>query len=212
MKPLTTTRAVTAVLTPIMLLTLGIALGFQLGYTRAADDYSPLVTRANRAAVEAQALADAAMLRAEDASAALHAVQEDFDAHLAAEDTRAENARQKPREARRGANRRSVASVGTRAGFPTRKHLEAACAFYRIPTAERAWVIAAGTRIASRESGNREGARNGDCLGLYQFDAGWGSEAQRLSGAWSCRRFVRAYRDGGKANIRRHWAATIGGL
>lgn len=87
-----------------------------------------------------------------------------------------------------------------------------ACAHYGIPKAERAWVIGAGTHIAYGESRYNTKAKGGQHLGLFQFNRSWaGTEAQKLSGKWSCYRFVRVYRDGGKAAVRQHWRATVGG-
>lgn len=74
------------------------------------------------------------------------------------------------------------------------------------------WVVAAAVRVAGRESTFRPAARNGQHLGLMQFASGWGTAAQRLCPEWSVRRFVQAYADGGAANVRRHWRATIGSM
>lgn len=79
-------------------------------------------------------------------------------------------------------------------------------------------------RIIARESTGSETARNGDCVGLLQFNSDWKydySEAwfahrglgtwhrdNRLSGKWSIRRIAVVYRDGGDRAVRRHWAAT----
>jgi hypothetical protein len=80
---------------------------------------------------------------------------------------------------------------------------------YDIPAREHAWVVAAAVRVATRESGRRPKARNGQHLGMMQFNSGWKGGDKRLDGKWSVYRFVRVYRDGGKAAIRRHWKATI---
>ena len=77
--------------------------------------------------------------------------------------------------------------------------------------------------IISKESGGSQTANNGHgCVGLLQFDGGWRhnySKAyfkkhhikgkyrkdNRLNGYWSIHRIVKAYKDGGYANLRRHW-------
>lgn len=78
--------------------------------------------------------------------------------------------------------------------------------------ADAVWIIETGVVVAHRESGYDAACVTGDCVGLFQFDSGWGSDAERLDPVWSCYRFVQAYVDGGRANIRKHWAATIGGM
>ncbi len=86
-----------------------------------------------------------------------------------------------------------------------------ACDHYGITGSEKAWVIGAGTHIAYGESRFNTKARNGQHRGLMQFNGGWkGTEAQKLSGVWSCYRFVRVFDAGGKAKIRQHWRATVG--
>jgi len=88
------------------------------------------------------------------------------------------------------------------------KTLTAACDHYGIKGSDKAWLVSKGVRIAYRESTYRTHARNGSCLGLFQFNSGWGAASKRLDGKWSCYRFVRVYRDGGVSAIRRHWRAT----
>lgn len=85
--------------------------------------------------------------------------------------------------------------------------------YYGIPESEWAWVLAANQKVAFRESRNRPGAisASGTFQGMHQWSPSWGG-AERLDGEWSIRRFVKAYDDGGKANIRRHWKSTIGSL
>jgi len=84
---------------------------------------------------------------------------------------------------------------------------------YGVPKAEWNWVLAANRQVAFRESRNRPGAvsSSGTYQGLHQWSPSWGGEV-RLNGEWSVKRFVKAYADGGKPNIRRHWKATIGSL
>ena len=84
---------------------------------------------------------------------------------------------------------------------------------YGVPEAEWNWVLAANRKVAFRESRNRPGAisSTGTFQGMHQWSPSWG-KAVRLDGEWSIKRFVKAYVDGGKANIRKHWKSTIGSL
>lgn len=87
--------------------------------------------------------------------------------------------------------------------------LRAAAAEYGLDDKQTAWIVDTGVRVAYRESTYRPDARNGQHLGLYQFNAAWGTAEQRLDPVWSCYRFVRVYAEGGEAKIRQHWKATV---
>lgn len=83
----------------------------------------------------------------------------------------------------------------------------------KIPAAERPWLEQAAMRCISRESGGIETARGGQHVGLLQYNRRWVKRSRtdwRWSGPESIRRFVKAYKQGGKRNIRRHWRATVG--
>lgn len=102
-----------------------------------------------------------------------------------------------------------VASGKAWSSAKVRSTLEAACAKYGITGSDKAWIVAAGLKVAWGESRYNPSARNGSHLGIMQFRPEWGTAAQRLNGTWSLYRFVRVFRDGGKAKIQQHWAATI---
>lgn len=87
--------------------------------------------------------------------------------------------------------------------------LRAAANSYGLSASDTEWIVSAGCSVAYKESTYNTQARNGQHLGLFQFNNNWGSAANRLDGTWSCYRFVRVFRDGGKTKIRQHWAATI---
>lgn len=88
-----------------------------------------------------------------------------------------------------------------------RAALTEACGRYGVPTD---WIVEVGVRVCFRESGGRWWVVNsGGYAGLFQFGTDWGKLSLRTDPAWSCDRFVRVYRDGGKAKIQQHWAATI---
>ena len=111
-----------------------------------------------------------------------------------------------------------------------RSEVAQACRFYHLSKSETRYLKRAAVDIVfdgAHESGGSTGARNGSCVGLFQFNSGWHStraikrRAKREhhhhgSGGWrSCGqcatwRFVKVYKDGGKSAIRRHWAATLG--
>lgn len=111
-----------------------------------------------------------------------------------------------------------------------------ACRYYGVSDE---WIVPAIIDIVyelpgkpAHESNGDTKAKNGDCWGIVQFlhnphkhphKCGWhankkekalaksdGVKDWRLSGKASIYRIVRAYRDGGKANIRSHWRATLG--
>jgi len=107
----------------------------------------------------------------------------------------------------------------------TRKEVKAAAAHYKVPSA---WITDAAIDIiyeGAHESGGSTHAGKGrSCVGILQFNSSWHankyewklSRAEghtkdwRLSGRASIHRFVRVYRDGGKAAIKRHWRASYG--
>lgn len=77
-----------------------------------------------------------------------------------------------------------------------------------VPEADASWLADKGADIAYRESTYNTHAVNGDQLGLFQFNAGWGDTAGRLDGTASCAKFVSVYVRGGRTAIEDHWAAT----
>jgi hypothetical protein len=86
--------------------------------------------------------------------------------------------------------------------------LRAAAASYGLSATETTWIVEVGCRVAYRESSYRPDARNGQHLGLMQFNAAWGTAEQRLDPVWSLNRFVKVYADGGESAVKKHWAAT----
>lgn len=87
--------------------------------------------------------------------------------------------------------------------------LRSAAGHYGLTADQAVWVVETGARVAYRESTYRTDARNGQHVGLFQFNDGWATVAERLDPVWSCYRFVRVYAEAGEAGIRRHWAATV---
>jgi hypothetical protein len=95
---------------------------------------------------------------------------------------------------------------------------------YHFKGALRTWAIGACVHTAKREADKKYAdkthkrylysthsvKRSGRC-GLHQWGREWaGSKAQKTDGVWSCNRWMRVLRDGGKAKIIQHWRATIG--
>lgn len=126
-----------------------------------------------------------------------------------------ELAKRRPRVSRKKTNvigtpniKRSTVRLST---DDLRARLIAACERYDITGSDRTWIVNAGIRIASRESGNSPGAvsPNGEYVGIYQFGSDWSSMENRLDADWSINRFVKVYKDGGQAKIYQHWRATI---
>jgi hypothetical protein len=100
-------------------------------------------------------------------------------------------------------------AAGALSRVEVRALLERACGLYGIEGAEREWLIDKGLAIAWREIRYRPGVVNASGhAGLFQFSAAWGTLAERCDPWWSCRRFVKAYADGGRSALARHWAAT----
>lgn len=62
--------------------------------------------------------------------------------------------------------------------------------------------------IIRKESGGNPNARNGQHVGLFQFNNAWASESKRYDPHWSINRFARVLSEGGEAKIRQHWRAT----
>lgn len=85
------------------------------------------------------------------------------------------------------------------------------CDRYGITGANRKWLIATGVNVAWHESRYDPKCinRSSGAAGLYQFLPGWGSLTNRLDPDWSTRRFVKCFKEGGKAAIRKHWAQTV---
>ena len=85
---------------------------------------------------------------------------------------------------------------------------------YGITGSDRKWLVTAWLQITWSESRWVPTAqnKNSTAAGLAQFLAAWGSLDKRLDPQWSANRFAKAFADGGKANIRKHWRATVGNL
>lgn len=58
--------------------------------------------------------------------------------------------------------------------------------------------------FASESSGDPK-CRHGQHAGIAQMNDDWGSLAQRLDAAWAIRRTVKAYAEGGYANLENQW-------
>ena len=107
----------------------------------------------------------------------------------------------------------------------TRREVRAAAAYYKVPSK---WITDAAIDIvydgAHESSGCTHAGKGTSCVGLFQFNRSWHASKKewrlaraeghtkdwRLSGRASVYRFVRVYRDGGRAAIKRHWRATYG--
>lgn len=110
----------------------------------------------------------------------------------------------------------------------TRTIVADACRYYHRSKADTAWLQKTAIDIVytgRHESGGSTRAGIGhECVGILQFDSGWHLTKSltrlkarlhirgpwRESGKLSLYRFVKSYKDGGKAAIRRHWKATLG--
>lgn len=105
-------------------------------------------------------------------------------------------------------------STGALTEAQVRSLIESGCDRYGITGKDRAWVIEAWMRVTWSESRWNPSAQNPNstACGIAQFLAAWGDKEKRLDPLWSAHRFARVYAEGGKAKIRQHWKATIGGL
>ena len=143
----------------------------------------------------------------ESATAAMQAVEDDN----AALKRRLRDAQAAPTPVSRSGDTRAPVTAPSGSVW-TREKVEVtlllACEHHGIPKEKHAWLIQKGADIAYRESTYRTDARNGQHIGLFQFNNAWATEAQRLDPVWSCYRFVQVYKDGGEAKIRQHWAST----
>lgn len=111
-----------------------------------------------------------------------------------------------------------------------KRELIEACDFWRIPKGERAWVIGAGLHIVRKESTFDPLEITGTHVGLWQFNERWRTLPALINNAkrakhphgrlgWracpdcSTKRFVYAYKQGGKRFIRSSsgWQQTVGG-
>ena len=121
------------------------------------------------------------------------------------------------------AAKRRAASQPTEKRIPSKRALSEAqmrelisnaCDKYGIDGADRKWLVAAWLKVTWSESRWVPTAQNPNSTasGLAQFLAAWGPLEDRLDPVWTANRFARVFRDGGKAKIRQHWRATIGGL
>lgn len=118
-----------------------------------------------------------------------------------------------------------------------RQEVKAAAKHYRLSKADTQWLERASVDIvyvgAHESSGAWKAGSPGGCYGIFQFQP-----RRRINGRWTgwrrpkavmrhlhhhhkgnswracakCAtwRFVKSYRDGGKAAIRKHWKATLG--
>lgn len=104
-----------------------------------------------------------------------------------------------------------------------------AAIYYKMSPSEVEWIADAAVDIvwdgAAESHGHKLTGSVSGCYGLFQFDPSWhlgkrlAKRARRADhnhkhGWRGCRvcstyRFVRVYRDGGKAAIERHWRATL---
>lgn len=73
---------------------------------------------------------------------------------------------------------------------------------------DRKWLVAKGMHIAYGESRYSPSCVTGSHVGVWQMTPQWGSVKQRRDIDWSTRRFVKAYMEGGRANLIKHWGAT----
>lgn len=104
---------------------------------------------------------------------------------------------------------RAVSSGTTWSRGQVEATLRAAAGEYGLSAGDTGWIVSKGADIAWRESRYRTAVVNSSGhAGLFQFSKSWGSLANRTDPVWSCYRFVRVFRDGGKAKIQQHWAAT----
>lgn len=122
----------------------------------------------------------------------------------------------------------SVAFGVTYSRAKTRTIVGQAASYYHLSKSATNWLKNAAIDIiytGRHESGGSTSAGKGhSCVGILQFDSGWRLSASlkrmkkhlhihgdwRLSGTMSLYRFVKSYKDGGKAAIHRHWKATLG--
>jgi len=97
--------------------------------------------------------------------------------------------------------------------------IRAAAHFYRLSAADTRWAVTNGLHIIYGESrGNTNTGHINGCFGLFQFNTSWTHHTTlagvhyadfRRSGRGSVYRFVKVLHIGGRAAVRRHWAATI---
>ena len=112
-----------------------------------------------------------------------------------------------------------------------RKEVRTAAKHYKLTKAETRWLERAAVDIVFRLPGKprcessggwRVGSKSG-CYGIFQFNRAWKRPkaitkklgiSKRIDWRQSPRastwRFVKVYKDGGKAKIRQHWKATLG--
>lgn len=88
------------------------------------------------------------------------------------------------------------------------------------------WAVEACVRTAKREAGKKWGdkkrtyylysthsVKKSGRMGLHQWGREWaGSKAKKTDGVWSCRRFMKVLKVGGKRKVRQHWKQTIGSM
>lgn len=140
-------------------------------------------------------------------------------ARIAAEKAAAEEAaRRKAEAARQAVSAPKAPASGSEQAAPSgttwsrgqvESTLRSAAGEYGLSAADTEWIVSKGADIAWSESRYRTAVVNSSGhAGLFQFSSSWGSLEQRTDPVWSCYRFVKVFKDGGKAKIVQHWAAT----
>lgn len=122
----------------------------------------------------------------------------------------------------------AVAYGKTYSRATTRIVITEAAHYYHLSKASTTWLKNAAIDIIytgrHESSGSTTAGKGHSCVGILQFDRSWHLTKAltklksrlhihgdwRLSGKLSLYRFVKSYKDGGKAAIRRHWKATLG--
>ena len=110
----------------------------------------------------------------------------------------------------------------------TRSIVTEAAQYYHLSKTATIWLKNAAIDIIytgrHESSGSTSAGKGHSCVGILQFNRSWHLTIAltklkkrlhihgdwRLSGKLSLYRFVKSYKDGGKAAIRRHWKATLG--
>jgi hypothetical protein len=110
-----------------------------------------------------------------------------------------------------------------------RSEISEASRYYHLSPSDETWLRKAGVDIVfvgAHESSGAKHAHSGQHRGMWQFNRSWRlgtalHQRKRLDGhthsdGWECcrecstYRFVKSYKDGGRAALRRHWQATLG--
>jgi len=110
-----------------------------------------------------------------------------------------------------------------------RAEISEAARYYHLSSSQEAYLRRAGVDIVfegAHESSGAAHAHSGQHRGMWQFNRSWRlgkglhlrkqRDGHTHSHGWECcrecstYRFVKVYKDGGKAALRRHWRATLG--